>query len=104
MSFATATCWGFNFILALTWPALVAAFTSTGAFCWYAAWNLFGFTFAYFCLPETKSLTLEELDQVFSVPTTKHAKFYAEMAPWYFRKYILRSDVPPQKVLYELEE
>ncbi|KAF2501483.1 hypothetical protein BU16DRAFT_522459 [Lophium mytilinum] len=28
MSFATATCWGFNCILALTWPALVEAFTS----------------------------------------------------------------------------
>jgi hypothetical protein len=52
---------GFNFILSLTWPALVAAFTPTGAFGWYAAWNLFGWVFCYFLLPETKNLTLEEL-------------------------------------------
>lgn len=54
MSFATAVCWGFNFILSLTWPALVEAFTPQGAFSWYAAWNLFGFVYAYFLLPETK--------------------------------------------------
>lgn len=37
MSFATAVTWGFNFILALTWPALSEAFTPLGAFLWYAA-------------------------------------------------------------------
>lgn len=30
MAFATATTWGFNFILSLTWPALVQAFTEQG--------------------------------------------------------------------------
>ena len=65
MSFATAICWGFNFILSLTWPALEAAFTPTGAFCWYAGWNFFGFVYAYFLLPETKGRTLEELDRIF---------------------------------------
>lgn len=30
MAFATATTWGFNFILSLTWPALVKAFTPQG--------------------------------------------------------------------------
>lgn len=54
MSFATATTWGFNFIISLTWPSLQLAFTPTGAFCWYAAWNLFGWVFCYFLLPETK--------------------------------------------------
>lgn len=54
MSFATATCWGFNFIISLTWPALVRAFKPQGAFGWYAAWNFFGFVYTYFLLPETK--------------------------------------------------
>jgi len=54
MSFATATCWGFNFILSLTWPALVRAFQPQGAFGFYAAWNFLAFFFAYFFLPETK--------------------------------------------------
>jgi hypothetical protein len=48
MSFATATCWGFNFILSLTWPPLQRAFTPQGAFGWYAAWNFFGWVYAYF--------------------------------------------------------
>ncbi|KAL4947538.1 hypothetical protein BDW69DRAFT_199579 [Aspergillus filifer] len=101
MSFATATTWGFNFIVSLTWLPLRDAFTPQGGFAWYAAWNIFGWVMCYFFLPETKALSLEELDQVFSVPTRKHAKHYAEMLPWYFKKYILRADVPPQKQLYE---
>lgn len=31
-----------------------------------------------FFLPETKSLSLEELDYVFSVPTEKHARYQAK--------------------------
>jgi hypothetical protein len=81
MSFATATCWGFNFILALTWPALVTAFGSTGAFCWYAAWNLFAWVFTWFCLPETKERPLEELDAVFNIRTRDHARYYFEKFP-----------------------
>lgn len=101
MSFATATTWGFNFIVSLTWPSLNKSFTPTGAFGWYAAWNFFGWIFCYFCLPETKALSLEELDQVFSVPTTKHVNHYRAMLPWYVKKYLLRRDVPPQNQLYD---
>lgn len=54
MSFATATTWGFNFILSFTWPALLRAFKPQGAFGFYAAWNFLGFVFCYFFLPETK--------------------------------------------------
>jgi sugar porter (SP) family MFS transporter len=54
MSFATATCWGFNFILSLTFPALLQSFGPQGAFGYYAAWNIFGLIFCYFFLPETK--------------------------------------------------
>ena len=81
MSFATATCWGFNFLLALTWPRLVSAFTTTGAFSWYAAWNLFGWGFTWFCLPETKERPLEELDAVFSIRTRDHARYYLAKTP-----------------------
>ncbi|GKZ26094.1 hypothetical protein AbraIFM66951_009966 [Aspergillus brasiliensis] len=103
MSFATATTWGFNFIVSLTWLPLRDAFSPQGAFGWYAAWNIFGWIFCYFCLPETKALSLEELDQVFSIPTRKHINHYAGMLPWYVKKYILRGDVPPQKQLYDYE-
>ena len=101
MSFATAVCWGFNFILSLTWPALVDAFSPTGAFGWYAGWNAFAFVFCYFCLPETKGRTLEELDSVFEVATTAHAKYYLESVPWYIQKYVKRGDVEPREDLVE---
>jgi len=104
MSFATATCWGFNFIIAFSWPALRTAFTPTGAFCWYAAWNLFGTVYCYFLLPETKALTLEELDTVFNVGNREHAKYYTEKLPWYVGKYIMRRDMMPMAPMYEFTE
>lgn len=61
MSFATATCWGFNFIISLTWPALSRAFTPTGGMAWYAAWNFIGWVYVYFLLPESKSCPIVEL-------------------------------------------
>lgn len=54
MSFATATTWCFNFILAFTFPSLQAAFTSQGAFGWYAAWCLILWVLVILFLPETK--------------------------------------------------
>ncbi|KAK9461966.1 uncharacterized protein V1516DRAFT_673407 [Lipomyces oligophaga] len=101
MSFATATCWFFNFILSLTWPALQEAFTPQGAFGWYAAWNMVGFTMVLFLLPETKSLTLEELDIVFSVPTHTHAKYQLGVTRYWIQRYIFRRDVEEPVPLYE---
>lgn len=43
MSLATSVTWTFNFVLSCTWPAIDRAFTSTGGFGWYAAWNVIGF-------------------------------------------------------------
>lgn len=104
MSFATATCWGFNFLLSLTWPPLVEAFSPQGAFGWYAAWNFFGLVYAYFLLPETKALTLEELDNVFNVGNRAFARYYREKLPWYVQTKILRKDLPPMEPLFEWSE
>jgi len=104
MSFATATCWGFNFILSLTWPALVKAFSPQGAFGWYAAWNFFGWIYCYFLLPETKSLTLEELDTVFDVGNRDFASYYRAKLPWYVQTKILRRDLAPLPPLYEIQQ
>ncbi|KAF2845205.1 MFS sugar transporter-like protein [Plenodomus tracheiphilus IPT5] len=104
MSFATATCWGFNFILSLTWPALVDAFTPQGAFSFYAAWNFFGWIYTYFYLPETKALTLEELDSVFDVGNRGFSTYYRKKLPWYLKKHILRKDVEPIEPLFEIHD
>lgn len=101
MSSSTAITWGFNFIISFSWPPMRAAFGNTGAFCWYATWNLFGWVFAYFMLPETKGLTLEELDNVFEVKNRDHFGYYAKKLPWYAKKYVLQSDVDPFPPLYD---
>lgn len=55
-------------------------------------------------LPETKGLTLEELDNVFSVGNREHAKYYTEKLPWYMNKYLLRKDVAPYEELYQFAD
>ena len=55
-------------------------------------------------LPETKALSLEELDQVFSVPTRKHASYQIKALPHNVRKYIFRQKVDPLPPLYQHEK
>ncbi|KAI9760258.1 MAG: hypothetical protein M4579_001772 [Chaenotheca gracillima] len=100
MSLATATTWLFNFVLALTWPSIRAAFSDPGGFSWYGAWNIVGFFLVLFFVPETKGKTLEELDQVFSVPTHVHAAYGFRQIFYFVRRYILRQNVQPEH-LYE---
>lgn len=104
MSSSTAITWGFNFIISFTWPSMQEKFKDQGALSWYAAWNIFGWIFAYFLLPETKGLTLEELDHVFGMRNRDHASYYMRKLPWYLNKYILRRDVDPFPPLYEFAE
>ena len=103
MSLATATTWFFNFVLSITWPSLQTAFKPQGAFAWYATWNLIGFVLVLLFLPETKGKTLEELDQVFGLPTHAHAAYGLRQVPYFFKRYILRQHVEPER-LYELDE
>jgi len=102
MSLATATTWFFNFVLSITWPSLLTAFKPQGAFSWYAAWNLIGWVLVLLFMPETKGKTLEELDQVFSVPTHIHAAYGLRQIPYFIGRYILRRDLKPER-LYERE-
>ena len=102
MSLATSTTWFFNFVLSITWPSLQAAFTTQGASSWYAGWNIVGFCLVLLFMPETKGKTLEELDQVFSVPTHIHAAYGLRQLPYFFRRYLLRQHAEPER-LYESE-
>ncbi|KAK7431352.1 hypothetical protein QQZ08_002123 [Neonectria magnoliae] len=102
MASATSITWAFNFLLSFTWPRMMEAFGGPGAFFWYATWNLVGWVFAYFLLPETKALTLEELDLVFSMRNRDHARYYAQRLPWYFKR-MMNRDVDPMPPLYRIE-
>ena len=101
MSLATATTWFFNFVLSVTWPSLLKAFKPQGAFSWYAVWNIIGFFGVLFFVPETKSKTLEELDQVFGVRTRDHAAYGARQFVYFFRRYIFRQNVAPERLYDE---
>ncbi|KAF9071032.1 hypothetical protein BDP27DRAFT_1322661 [Rhodocollybia butyracea] len=103
MSFATAILWFFNFVIAITVPPLIGAFKPQGAFAWFAAWNIVGFGAVLLFVPETKALSLEELDQVFSVPTHTHAVYQLKALPHNIRKYIFRMKVKPIPPLYQHE-
>ncbi|KAL6300612.1 hypothetical protein BKA93DRAFT_828919 [Sparassis latifolia] len=103
MSFATAVLWFFNFVVAITFPRLLGAFKPQGAFGWYAGWNIIGFFLILLFVPETKALSLEELDQVFSVPTHTHAAYQVKALPYNIKKHFLRMKVDPLPPLYEFE-
>ena len=90
-------------MVAITFPRLLGAFTPQGAFGWYAAWNVFGFFAILLFVPETKALSLEELDQVFSVPTRVHAAYQVKALPHHIKKYVFRMKVKPLPPLYEHE-
>ncbi|PFH52019.1 hypothetical protein AMATHDRAFT_141199 [Amanita thiersii Skay4041] len=101
MSFATAVLWFFNFVISITFPRLLGAFKPQGAFGWYAAWNMIGFVAVLLFVPETKARSLEELDQVFSVPSRVHAAYQIKAFPHSICKHILRMDIPPLPGLYK---
>lgn len=90
-----AWCVAFNnfwgSVLSLTFPRLLRAFTPTGAFEFYAGLNLVAFFMIFLWVPETKRLTLEELDSVFSIPTSKFSSYQIKVwLPYFFRRYIRR--------------
>lgn len=77
--------------LSLTFPALLSALGSQAAFMLYAFLNLVALGLVFLFVPETRLKTLEELDEVFSVPTGMFVKYQVtEYLPWWIKRYILR--------------
>jgi sugar porter (SP) family MFS transporter len=105
MSWAVATCLFWAAVLGLTFPRMLGAMTPQGAFGFYAGLNVIAFIMIFFLLPETKQRTLEELDYVFAVPTSKHISYQGTVfLPYWIKKWVLwRRDtvLPP---LYNFDE
>ncbi|KGB80306.2 sugar transporter [Cryptococcus deuterogattii R265] len=77
-------------VLSITFPRMRTVMTSTGAFGFYAGLNLIAWAMIFFFVRETKQLTLEEIDQVFSVPTAQFVSYEARVrVPWFFKRYFL---------------
>jgi SP family myo-inositol transporter-like MFS transporter 13 len=63
----TMTCWGSNVIVASTFLTQMENTTPSGAFGFYAAICIMGcFPCVYFCYPEVKGMTLEDIREIFS--------------------------------------
>lgn len=93
MALSTAVLWFFNALLSITWFRMKEAFKPQGAFGWYAAWCAILWVLIFFLLPETKALSLEELDIVFNIPTTKFASYQVRQIPYFINRYLLRRKV-----------
>ncbi|KAF7289149.1 MFS domain-containing protein [Mycena indigotica] len=88
MSFATATTWFFNFVLAITFPSLLNAFKPQGAF-------------GFLC-----SLVLRALGACPAfLPMRTHAAYGLRQVPYGFKKFILRrKNVKPVRLYIDEDE
>ncbi|KAE9377250.1 sugar transporter-like protein [Stipitochalara longipes BDJ] len=85
-------------ILSLTFPRMKTVMTPTGAFGFYAGLNLIAWFMIFCFVRETKQLTLEEIDQVFSVPTKSFLHYELTVwLPYFIKRHILRQKIekPP---------
>ncbi|KID85676.1 General substrate transporter [Metarhizium guizhouense ARSEF 977] len=105
MGFAVATCLFWASVLGITFPFILNRLQTIGAFSLYAGFNVVAFIMIFFWVPETMQRTLEELDWVFAVPTSKFAKYQLTVAlPWWFKRYILFQRNATKEPLYHFEK
>lgn len=62
MSAAVSVSWGFNMLVALTFLNLIDVLGASGTFWIYAGLSVFGWLFVYLMVPETKSCSLEQIE------------------------------------------
>lgn len=65
--FTTCTQWLFQFVIAYSTPYMVAEI-QYGTFLFFGTSVVCGLIFSYFFLPETKGVSLEDMDIMFSAP------------------------------------
>lgn len=64
ISVTTSATWMCNFIIGLVTPRMLAEI-GWGTYIFFAAFCLIAFLFVFFCVPETKGKSLEDMDKVF---------------------------------------
>ncbi|KAJ0305444.1 hypothetical protein COL516b_005138 [Colletotrichum fioriniae] len=107
MAWAVATNNFWAIVVAQTSPPLLQAIKPQGVFTLYSVFGVICLILIFLFLPETKQRSLEELDDVFSISTRRHASYQLlEILPWWFKRYIIRKENQPEPTLYlfEVEE
>ena len=74
MSVASIANWGSNFLVALTFPVLLAVLGGAGSFWLFAVLGIVAWIFVYFRVPETKNRTLEEIEASFRGTTVASSR------------------------------
>lgn len=62
MSFGSLSCWLFNGIVVFTFLKLINALSPAGVFWLYASLGVVGIIWGYYYIPETKGITLEQIE------------------------------------------
>jgi hypothetical protein len=92
-------------ILSLTFPRMTTVMTPTGAFGFYAGLNLIAWFMIFCFVRETKQLTLEEIDQVFSVPTKSFLNYELKIwLPYFIKRHIFRQRISKPPPIIEKAE
>ncbi|KAL2126880.1 hypothetical protein VTI74DRAFT_11689 [Chaetomium olivicolor] len=105
MGFAVATCLFWAAVLGMTFPFLLKSASTVGAFGCYAGFNFVAMIMIFFLVPETKQRTLEELDYVFAVPTSRFAKYQITQAlPWFVKRWVFWQRKAELKPLYQFDQ
>ncbi|KAB8204506.1 hypothetical protein BDV34DRAFT_226306 [Aspergillus parasiticus] len=92
-------------VLSLTFPWMKKALTPTGAFGFYCGLNVIAFVMIFLWVPETKELTLEELDYVFDISTVKFIKYQIkEGIPYFWKRWVLWQRGIKLRPLYDFSE
>jgi lysylphosphatidylglycerol synthetase-like protein (DUF2156 family) len=104
MSWAVATCLFWAAVLSITFPRMLSALTVTGAFGLYAAFNIIALVMIFLFVPETKRLSLEDLDHVFSIPQRRFMSHQCfTVLPWWIKTWIFRQKIGPCPALWNFE-
>jgi sugar porter (SP) family MFS transporter len=91
MSFAVSVANIWASVLSLTFPTILLALKPRGTFSLYAVLNVLAFVLVFLFVPETKMKTLDELDEVFSVPSRRFVTHQTlEYLPRWILQYLSR--------------
>ncbi|WVW79044.1 hypothetical protein I302_101007 [Kwoniella bestiolae CBS 10118] len=62
---STVSVWVANLVVSVSYLSQLETITPTGTFCLYLGFSVIGYIFAYFCYPESKGISVDEIAKLF---------------------------------------